>query len=42
MNKQTIVINGNSFSDLETFFVEVDRKLKRPALEDWTQSKCFQ
>ena len=29
MNKQTIVFDGNSFSDLETFFVEVDRKLTK-------------
>lgn len=29
MNKQTIIINGNNFYDLETFYDEVDRVLTK-------------
>lgn len=33
MSKQTIIINGNNFSDLETFYVEIDRVLTKDL--DW-------
>ena len=29
MNKQTIIINGNNFSDLESFYDEIDRVLTK-------------
>lgn len=29
MNKQTIIIEGNNFSDLESFYVEIDRLLTK-------------
>ncbi len=33
MNKQTITINGDNFSDLETFYDEIDRVLTKDL--DW-------
>jgi RNAse (barnase) inhibitor barstar len=33
MNKQTIIINGNNFSDLESFYDEIDRVLTKDL--DW-------
>ena len=33
MNKQIIIINGNNFSDLESFFDEIDRVLTKDL--DW-------
>ena len=33
MNKQTITINGNNFSDLETFYNEIDNVLTKDL--DW-------
>jgi RNAse (barnase) inhibitor barstar len=33
MNKQTIIINGDNFSDLESFFDEIDRVLTKNL--DW-------
>lgn len=33
MNKQTITINGNNFSDLETFYDEIDNVLTKNL--DW-------
>ena len=33
MNKRTITINGDNFSDLETFFDEIDRVLTKDL--DW-------
>lgn len=33
MNKQTILINGNNFSDLESFYDEIDRVLTKDL--DW-------
>lgn len=33
MNRQTIIINGNNFSDLESFYDEIDRVLTKDL--DW-------
>jgi RNAse (barnase) inhibitor barstar len=33
MNKQTIIINGDNFSDLESFYDEIDRVLTKDL--DW-------
>lgn len=33
MNKQTIIINGNNFTDLESFYDEIDRVLTKDL--DW-------
>ena len=33
MNQQTIIINGNNFSDLETFYDEIDNVLTKDL--DW-------
>jgi len=39
MNKQTIIINGDKFSDLESFYDEIDRVLTKDL--DWETGRNF-